>query len=189
MHTTRQTNAFRNFVKRTPFDRSGLSCAFVCYRNTHKQYTQAYKLALSKLCELRVQVLQHWLTVDQVRAKRCCRHNGPFVRDRLQADVVAQNQVHAVAKGRVSISLRAIYDDYPIWVNANETRKLVRRMFVPLVRSLARKRSLPIDPMVKFLTLVLSLTWCHLVHRGLNSFNYTFHVCFTMPFHMATLVV
>lgn len=31
------------------------------------KYTQDYKLALSKLCELRVQVLQHWLTVEQVR--------------------------------------------------------------------------------------------------------------------------
>eukprot|EP00752_Nemacystus_decipiens_P004848 g4411.t1 len=30
------------------------------------QYTQDYKLALSKLCELRVQVLQHWLTAKQV---------------------------------------------------------------------------------------------------------------------------
>lgn len=30
------------------------------------QYTQDYKLALSKLCELRVQVLQHWLTAEQV---------------------------------------------------------------------------------------------------------------------------
>eukprot|EP00903_Cladosiphon_okamuranus_P017705 g16304.t1 len=30
------------------------------------QYTQDYKLALSKLCELKVQVLQHWLTAKQV---------------------------------------------------------------------------------------------------------------------------
>lgn len=31
-----------------------------------QQYTQDYKLALTKLCELRVQVLRHWLTVEQV---------------------------------------------------------------------------------------------------------------------------
>lgn len=33
---------------------------------TRSQYVQDYKLALGKLCELKVQVLHHWLTAKQV---------------------------------------------------------------------------------------------------------------------------
>ena len=49
---------------------AGAAAAAVSVRSENamikQQYTQDYKLALSKLCELKVQVLRHWVTVEQV---------------------------------------------------------------------------------------------------------------------------
>lgn len=39
------------------------------------QYRREYKLALSKLCELKVQVVRHRLTVAQVRVSGCVSGN------------------------------------------------------------------------------------------------------------------
>lgn len=48
----------------------------LCFRSFRliAQYAQDYKRALTKLCELQVQVLDHWLAVDQVGTKQTPAH-------------------------------------------------------------------------------------------------------------------